>query len=72
MSAPRVLSRRPLIGIDGNAFSVIAHVSAGLKEAGATREEVDAFRVEAMGGDYDQVLRAALEWTSSSSEEDGG
>jgi len=54
-----------LVGRDGNAFSIIAHVREGLKEAGVSREERDAFRDAAMAsGSYEQLLNLATQWVA--------
>jgi hypothetical protein len=51
-----------LIGEDGNAFAIMAKVSRALKNAGATREEVNQYMDESMSGDYDNLLRVAMTW----------
>lgn len=67
---PPIRARMSLVGLDGNAFAIIGAVARGLRMAGATVEQVEAFRVEATAGDYDQVLRAALRWTVEPDEGD--
>jgi hypothetical protein len=54
-----------LVGEDGNAFSLMGIVSRGLKNAGLGAE-VEAFREEAMSGDYDHLLATCLEWVTVS------
>jgi hypothetical protein len=49
-----------LIGIDGNAFSIIGTVARALKKAGNTREVCDWYRTESMSGDYNHVLYVAM------------
>lgn len=49
-----------LVGLDGNAFSVIGAVATGLRRAGNDKAVIDAFRAEAMSGDYDHVLQTAM------------
>lgn len=49
-----------LVGLDGNAFAVIGNAARMLRKAGASTEYVDAFRREAMSGDYDHVLQTAI------------
>lgn len=66
----RTLSMRPLVGVDGNAFAILASVQAGLAEAGASQEEIDEFYAEATAGDYDRLLSAAIAWTDPDAEED--
>jgi hypothetical protein len=51
-----------LSGNDGNAFAVMAAVKRALKTAGATPEELSQYQQESMSGDYDNLLRVAMEW----------
>jgi len=51
-----------LSGNDGNAFSVMGAVKSALKKAGASREELDEYVSDSMSGDYDNLLRVAMEW----------
>jgi hypothetical protein len=51
-----------LSGNDGNAFSVMGAVQSALKKAGASREELDQYVSDSMSGDYDNLLRVAMEW----------
>jgi len=50
-----------LTGRDGNAFVIIGAVSSALKRAGH-REASDEFIKEATSGDYDHLLRTAMEY----------
>lgn len=52
------------ISIDGNVMSIIGTIARDLKRAGNSREVIDAFRSEAMSGDYDHVLQTVLAYTS--------
>lgn len=63
MEAP-VKAKMSLVGIDGNAFVIIGTVSAALRRAGATPEQVKQFQSEAMSGDYDHVIQTAIKWTT--------
>ena len=54
----------PLSGEDGNAFFIIGRVGAALRQAGVPSADIDAFRKEVMGGDYDNVLRTVMRWVS--------
>lgn len=49
-----------LIGVPSDAGSIMGHVSRALKRTGNPREVVDAWRREAMSGDYDHLLHAAM------------
>jgi hypothetical protein len=51
-----------LVGEDGNAFAIMAKVSRALRNAGATRDEVNQYMDESMSGDYDNLLRVAMTW----------
>ena len=51
-----------LVGRDGNALAVVAAVKNGLKRAGATPDEIAEFVKQALSGDYNNVLRTAIQW----------
>ena len=50
-----------LVGKDGNAFSILGHVSAALKKAGHVAE-AKAFMAEATSGDYDHLLQTVVKY----------
>jgi hypothetical protein len=47
---------------DGNAYSIIANVRKGMRLAGLSNDEQDAFSKEATSGDYDHLLQTAMRW----------
>jgi hypothetical protein len=51
-----------LSGNDGNAFAVMGTVKSALKKAGASKEELDQYLSDSMSGDYDNLLRVAMDW----------
>lgn len=53
-----------LLGNDGNAFYIIGKVKQALKRADISKEEQDKFLSEAMGGDYNHLLRTCMEWVT--------
>ena len=53
-----------LVGIDGNAFSIIGTVQRELRRAGNSSEVLDAFMEEATSGDYDHVIQTAIAYTA--------
>jgi hypothetical protein len=55
-----------LVGLDGNAYSIMGRVSAALKEAGVAKEEIDEYYAESTSGDYDHLLQTAIKWVSVS------
>jgi hypothetical protein len=56
--------RVELSGTDGNAFSILARVSGALKRAGVDKDERDLFYNEATAGDYNALLRTAMNWVN--------
>ena len=45
-----------LVGVDGNAFSVMAYVKTAMREAGFSRKEMSEYIEDCMRGDYDRLL----------------
>lgn len=45
-----------LVGVNGNAFSVMGYVMRAMKERRRTREEIDVYVKDAMSSDYDHLL----------------
>lgn len=50
----------PLLGEDGNAGVIMGRVTRAMREAGISRADIDAYRAEAMLGDYDNLLRVTM------------
>lgn len=53
-----------LVGHDGNAFAIMGRVQRALKEAGATKEQLSEYYAESTSGDYDNLLRVAMDWVN--------
>lgn len=53
-----------LVGEDGNAMAIMSRVSKALKNAGVPKEEIDLYLQESMSGDYDNLLRTAMNWVT--------
>jgi hypothetical protein len=51
-----------LSGTVGNAFAIMGAVKSALKRAGATPDEMSQYVSDSMSGDYDNLLRVAMEW----------
>jgi hypothetical protein len=45
-----------LVGMDGNAFAILGAFQREAKRAGWTPDEIDEVKIEAMSGDYDNLL----------------
>lgn len=50
-----------LIGVDGNAFSIMGYVRRAMKETGFTREEIEAYTKNATSGDYNHLLAVSID-----------
>jgi hypothetical protein len=50
-----------LIGLDGNAYSIMGAFSRNAKHQGWTEAEVKAVLDEAMSGDYDHLLATIMD-----------
>ncbi len=50
-----------LVGEDGNAFAILGSVSKALKRAGY-HEAAKEFQDEATSGDYNHLLRTAMDY----------
>ena len=60
MTEPRRKPTVKLIGLDGNAFSIMGRVKQALKRAGADKEFIDQYLSEATSGDYDHLLAVSM------------
>ena len=61
----KVMTAKPvdpfsLVGVDGNAFSVIGYVVRECKKAGWTRQERELYTTLAMSGSYEQLLNLSI------------
>lgn len=45
-----------LVGIDGNAFSVIAYVERAMRHEKKSHQEIQDYRKDAMSSDYNHLL----------------
>jgi len=55
-----------LSGNDGNAFAIMGAVKSALKKSGASASELSEYVSASMSGDYDNLLRTAMEWVEVS------
>lgn len=53
-----------LTGHDGNAGAIMGTVARALQRGGVSRDEIDLYREQSMSGDYNYVLRTAMEWVN--------
>ena len=50
-----------LVGVDGNAFAVMAYVLKAMKECNMSKEEQSDYQTKAMSGDYNNLLAVSIE-----------
>lgn len=51
-----------LSSIDGNAFAIMGAAQRILKQAGASKEEIDQYLKESMSGDYKNLVNTVGKW----------
>lgn len=61
-----------LVGIDGNAFSVMGYVVSAMRECGFNKEEQNEYQKRAMSGDYDNLLCESVQMIDKCNEIAGG
>jgi hypothetical protein len=69
------VERRPLpgfelVGLDGNAFSIIGRFQRAARRAGMSREDIAEVRDEMMAGDYNHLLMVAMGFEAGGEDED--
>lgn len=57
-----------LVGVNGNAFSVMGYVRNAMKETGFSRTEIEAYTKDAMSSDYDHLLTVSVEFVDKCNE----
>ena len=50
-----------LVGVDGNAFTIMAYVLKAMKECKMSKEEQSDYQTKAMNGDYNNLLAVSAE-----------
>ena len=45
-----------LVGVDGNAFSIMGYVRSAMKRAQMTSQDIDAYTKDATSSDYNHLL----------------
>ena len=60
-----------LVGVNGNAFCVMAYVSNAMKKAGYNPSDIAEYRKKATSGDYDMLLCLSMEMIDKCNEKLG-
>lgn len=50
-----------LVGINGNAFSVMGYVTRCMRKEGKSKEEIDEYIKKAKSSDYDNLLCVSMD-----------
>lgn len=50
-----------LVGIDGNAFSVMGYVAYAMKQCRFPKSEIDSYTKSAMSSDYNHLLSVSID-----------
>lgn len=50
-----------LVGVDGNAYSIMGYVSYAMRKEHYSREEIDAYLRDAMLSDYNNLLAVSAD-----------
>ena len=58
MNKPKV----KLVGLDGNAFSILGRAVNAMRKEGWTKEKIDEFRGEAMSGSYNYLITTVMKY----------
>jgi hypothetical protein len=53
------MSKYDIVGIDGNAYSIMGYVAHAMREEGRTQDEIKKYQSQAMSGDYNNLLRVS-------------
>ena len=53
-----------LVGEDGNAFSILGRVISAMKKGKIENSIIEAYKKEAMSGDYNHLLATTMEYVN--------
>ena len=60
-----------LVGIDGNAYSIMGYVTDAMKEEGFSKAERDEYLRDAMSSDYNHLLCVSIDYVEQCNERSG-
>ena len=58
-----------LIGIDGNAYAVMAYVTEAMRAEGKSNAEIDKYLIDAKSGDYSKLISVSVDMINELNEE---
>lgn len=53
--------RYTLVGVDGNAYSVMGYVKGAMREVGMSQDEQKAYVADATSGNYNHLLYVSMD-----------
>lgn len=60
-----------LVGVDGNAFSVMGYTANAMRKAGFSKEDIDKMHDEATSRDYNHLLYVCMDYVDKVNEKLG-
>lgn len=61
-----------LVGIDGNAFSILGTAQKHARRAGLSKEQIEEYVNEATSGDYNNVISTTMKFFDCSGQDECG
>jgi len=61
-----------LVGIDGNAFSILGKAQREARRAGLSKEQIEEYINEATSGDYNNVISTTMKFFDCSGQDECG
>ena len=61
-----------LVGIDGNAFSILGTAQRAARKAGLSKEQIEEYVNEATSGDYNNVISTTMKFFDCSGQDECG
>lgn len=54
------MAKYNLVGVDGNAFSIMGYVRNAMKKEGVPAQDIAKYTHMAMAGDYNELIRVSM------------
>ena len=61
-----------LVGVDGNAYSIMGYVKKAMRAEKCTSQEIDEYLKDAMSSDYNHLLTVSISMIDKLNEKHGG
>lgn len=57
-----------LVGVDGNAYSIMAYVQSAMEDVRFSKEDINAYLDDAMSSDYNHLLGVSVKMVRACNE----